>query len=176
MPKLFAVAEKTFKPKLRAAREALERRFHGGVNTMCIVILDVLVFVCIENPSDAVRHHPDYHARRSFYPQLSTTANSPRAYARIQWFKHKSSQMRVLVESERVKPYLAPYRVTLYADDLTGLLPAQVLGLLEVMPAARLILLELAFDFSLLSHVDRTFVRRHGRFGKSQRDRTKNDS
>jgi hypothetical protein len=163
------------KQKMLAARAALARRFHEGADTLCVVILDVLVFLCEENPSEALSTHPDFLAGRSIYPKRKD-AESFLAYAHKQWFHHQLSKMRVLVEDEPTKGWLAPYRVTFYADDITGLLPDQVFGLLEVLPLTRLILVELALDFSPLTAVDRTFVRSHGYFGRSQRDRsTKNE-
>jgi hypothetical protein len=60
--------------------------------------------------------------------------------------------------------------VTLIADDRTGLLPQEVLAILEVMPATRLTMVELAIDFSVVTHVTRDFVLRFGVFGKSRRD------
>ena len=163
------------KQRMLAASAALARRFHEGADTLCMAILDMLVFLCAESPSEALRTHPDFLAGKSTYPKRKN-AEAFLAYAHKQWFHHKSSKMRVLVEDKPTKGWLAPYRVTFYADDLTGLLPDQVFGLLEVLPLTRLILVELALDFSPLSTVDRTFVRWHGYFGRSQRDRfTKNE-
>ncbi len=71
------------------------------------------------------------------------------------------------MESERREAWLPPYRLTLYADDRTGLLPDEVFSVLEVLPDFRMTMLELAFDFAP-DQVSRKFVREHGLFGKSR--------
>jgi hypothetical protein len=154
---------------MRAAREALARRFHGGVRAQCLAILDMLVFSCESDPANALRGLRSFRVRRSNFPR-HTAAESFRAYSRVQWFEHRSSRMKILVESDRSGGWLAPFRVTLYADDITGLVADEVLAILEVLPRTRLALVEVALDFSPLSNVDRAFVRRHGVFGKTHRD------
>ena len=75
--------------------------------------------------------------------------------------------MKFLVESDRREAWLPPYRLTLYADDRTGLLPNEVFGVLEVLPDFRLTIVELAFDFAP-DQMNRKFVREHALFGKSR--------
>jgi hypothetical protein len=75
--------------------------------------------------------------------------------------------MKFLIESARREAWLAPYRLTLYADDNTGLLPGEVFGVFEVLQDFQMTVLELAFDFAP-GHIDRKFVRNHCLFGKSR--------
>lgn len=75
--------------------------------------------------------------------------------------------MKFLIESERREAWLPPFRLTLYADDTTGLLPDEVFGVLEVLPDFRMTMLELAFDFAP-EQMNRQFVRDHALFGKSR--------
>jgi len=75
--------------------------------------------------------------------------------------------MKSLVESDRREAWLPSYRLTLYADDRTGLLPDQVFGILELLPDFRMTMLEVAFDFPA-EEMDRKFAREHALFGKSQ--------
>jgi hypothetical protein len=75
--------------------------------------------------------------------------------------------MKMLIESEPREAWLPPYRVTLYADDRTGLLPDEVFAVLEVLPGFKLTLLELAFDFPV-GKMTRKFVREQALFGKSR--------
>ena len=75
--------------------------------------------------------------------------------------------MKLLLECERREAWLPPYRLTLYADDRTGLLPDEVFGILEVLPDFRLTMMELAVDFRP-ERVNRKFVREHALFGKSK--------
>jgi hypothetical protein len=78
--------------------------------------------------------------------------------------------MRICVESKRQEAWLAKYRISFYADDRTGLLAAVLFSVLELMPRLQLAFCEFALDFSPLSDVDRSYVRRRTVFGKSRRD------
>ena len=75
--------------------------------------------------------------------------------------------MKLLLESERRESWLPPYRLTLYADDRTGLLPDEVFGVLEVLENFHMTTLELAFDFAP-QHMSGTLVRNNCLFGKSR--------
>jgi hypothetical protein len=56
--------------------------------------------------------------------------------------------MKFCIESQRRVGWIAPYRVTLIADDKIGLLPGQVFSVLELLPGRfKLTLVEIAFDF-----------------------------
>jgi hypothetical protein len=83
--------------------------------------------------------------------------------------------MKFLVESDRREAWLPPYRLTLYADDRTGLLPNEVFGVLEVLPDFRMTAMELAFDFAQ-EQMNRKFVREHALFGKSRPVASKGDT
>jgi hypothetical protein len=157
--------------KMRAARESLARRFHPGISSgrECVVILDRLRFLCDENPTEALRGLRGFRSLQG-HRINRTGPESFQPYGRVHWFRRKGSAMKFCVDSERLEEFLAPYRVTLYADDRTGLLPGEVLSILQVMPGVKLTMVELAFDFSPISPVTRAFVRRHAVFGKSQRD------
>jgi hypothetical protein len=80
--------------------------------------------------------------------------------------------MKFSIESKPQERWMAPFRVTLYADDKSGLLPEEVFSVLELLSATqRLTLVELAFDFCGPT-IDRKFVRLFGLFGRSQRVRS----
>ena len=55
------------------------------------------------------------------------------------------------------------------ADDQNGITPKEALHILRRCRFAWLVLVELAIDFSPELGIDRTFVSRHGLFGKSRR-------
>jgi len=134
-----------------------------------MAILDRLRFVCDADPVPALRVLPGFHPGRSVFPRRQNPAWF-RPYGHGQWFHAEKSRMQFYIESDRTEGWLAPYSVTLIADDRTGLLPEEVLAILEVMPTARLTMVELAIDFSPVTNVTRGFVRRFGVFGKSGRD------
>ena len=134
-----------------------------------MAILDRLRFVCDADPVPALRVLPGFHPGRSVFPRRQNPAWF-RPYGHGQWFQAEKSKMQFYVESERQEGWLAPYSVTLIADDRTGLLPEEVFAILEVIPDAKLTMVELAIDFSPVTNVTRDFVRRFGVFGKSGRD------
>jgi hypothetical protein len=122
-----------------------------------------------ENPIPALLTLPGFR-------RLQNTRIRPRnpdefqGYGRAHWFKRNGSTMKFCVEMEPREPWLALFSVTLFADDKTGLLPDEVFAIRELMHGAKLTLAEVAIDFSLVTEVNRRFVRRHGVFGKSLRD------
>lgn len=82
--------------------------------------------------------------------------------------------MRFCLESEPLDFWLAPFRVSIYPDDRVGLVPTEVKSILELMPAAKLIFVELAFDFLPLT-ITQGWIKAHGLFGKSRRDVSRAD-
>jgi hypothetical protein len=153
------------------ARKSLMQRFHSGFNfgRECIAIVDVLRFLLSVDPLPALMKLPGVRTVQSHFIRPSRS-NTHYAYGRVHWFKRTDSKMKFCVESVRQHGYLAPYSLTAYADDKTGLLPAEVFPILNVAPGAKLTMMELACDFSPLSSVTRDFVLRHGVFGKCWRD------
>jgi len=89
------------------------------------------------------------------------------AYGYVHWFESRRSQMKFLIESKRREAWLPAFRLTLYADDRTGLLPEEVFGVLEVLPDFRMTMVELAFDFAP-DQMNRRVARCHALFGKSR--------
>jgi hypothetical protein len=156
-------------PKMRAVRETLARRFHSGAGKECLVVLDRLRFVCDADPVPALSVLPGFRRGRSYFYRRENQAWF-RPYGHALWFHREKSTMQFYVESDRQEGWLAPYSITLVADDRTGLLPEEVFAILEVMPKARLTMVELAIDFSPTTNVTRNFVRRCAVFGKCRRD------
>jgi hypothetical protein len=132
----------------------------------CEVKLDRQQLYCVQNPTAALMAVPSFKSLTGH--QINRPADGRfQAYGRVHWFESRTSGMKFLIESERREAWLPPYRLTLYADDRTGLLPDEVFSVLEVLPDFRLTMMELAFDFAP-KHMDRKFVREHGLFGKSR--------
>lgn len=152
--------------KLAAIHATMSRRFHSGVGAECIALFDVLTFVCPENPTDALRGLANFRSGRSV---IVANADKTR-YCRAHWFDARNSRMKLCVQSEPLDQWLAPYRLTMYADDQLGLLADDVTSVLAETPGAVLTTLELAFDFSPTTGVTASYVRRRGVFGKSLRD------
>jgi hypothetical protein len=164
-----------WKPKKIAARETLKRLARKSGNGQasapapvpgCEVKLDREQLYCVQNPTAALM------AVHSFKSLTGHRINRPadgrfQAYSRVQWFESRTSGMKFLIESERREAWLPPYRLTLYADDRTGLLPDEVFAVLEVLPDFRLTVMELAVDVHP-GQMNRKFVREHALFGKSR--------
>jgi hypothetical protein len=162
--------------KKRAAREALARRFHSrfAAGHECLALLDVLRVTCREDPTPALKEIPTLRSLKKLRLKRKDPATF-QAYGRAHWFVSTTSKTKCCVESDRQGGWLAPFAVSLFADDRTGLLPRTVMDILALLPRTRLILIELALDFSLVSHVTRAFTRRHAVFGKSWRDLSRNN-
>jgi hypothetical protein len=137
---------------MRAARKALAERFHAGFGTgkECVVILDMLRYTMTENPIPAFKGLPGFRSLQSTWIKRPK-AEEFQGYGRAHWFQRIGSGMKFCVESEPREPWLAPYSVTLFADDKTGLLPGEVFPIRELMSGAKLTVVEVAVDFPLVT-------------------------
>lgn len=132
----------------------------------CGVKLDRQQLYCVQNPTAALTAVPGFKSMTGH--RINRPADGRfQAYGRVHWFESRTSGMKLLLECERREAWLPPYRLTLYADDRTGLLPDEVFRVLEVLPDFRMTMLELAFDFAR-DQVSRKFVREQVLFGKSR--------
>src|SRR5947209_3009749 len=108
-----------------AARRRLLERLNFAPSAKCRVIVDRMRGVCNENPSPILVDLPGI-----FRVQSRRIARSSghhfQAYERAEWFHDHRSDMKISMESDPTKHWIWPYRVTLVADDATGLLPEQV--------------------------------------------------
>ena len=137
-----------------------------GLAPSCVTKLDRSQLYCDENPTDVLMGIPGFKSLTGHRIHTPTDGRF-QPYGWVHWFKSRTSGMKFLIESERREAWLPPYRLTLYADDHTGLLPTEVFSVLEVLPNFRMTLLELAFDFEP-EQMSRKFVREHALFGRSR--------
>lgn len=89
-------------------------------------------------------------------------------YGRKTEFTTTGTIRQMVVLSDPQMPHIAKCKMTLIARDHNGLKPQDVLSVLELLPGAKLVLVELAFDFGFKSGVDGEYVRAHALFGKSR--------
>lgn len=132
-------------------------------------MLDVLRLGLDEDPTAALKGLDFLHSDKKHRVER----NNPDEflpYRYVHWFHGPGSAARVCVDSDRQAGWLAPFRVTMYANDVKGLLAGDVLQILEVLPFTYILMLELALDFPLASGVSRDYILRHGVFGKARRD------
>ena len=92
-----------------------------------------------------------------------------KTYARCRQYHSTTNGTKVYWQYERLKGWLKPWKVTIVADDLTGLSYEQIETVVKHCRHYRFLIVEVAIDFSPSTGVDREFVRRHAVFGKSRR-------
>src|SRR5271168_3606392 len=128
--------------KMAAAHAALKRltgkptKAHSSgpaPTPACTAKLDRMQGYCRSDPTAALCGISDLKSGRGH--RIKPPADGRfQAYGRVHWFESRTSTMKFLVESDRREAWLPPYRVTLYADDRTGLVPDEVFSVLEVLP------------------------------------------
>ncbi len=139
-----------------------------NVAPKCHVVLDrlqVLGWPCNQKPPQMLcgfRLAWDTRVR----PQTSIAT-----YGRCRKYRGIGSQTQIYLQYKPCAPWLPPWKVTLIADDKTGLLRSHVEAVIRHCRQHRLLMVELAIDFLPYSGVDRAFVRRHAKFGKTQRNK-----
>ncbi|HEU0047024.1 MAG TPA: hypothetical protein VFQ43_05390 [Nitrososphaera sp.] len=109
--------------------------------------------------------------RDSFVRCQTTTAT----YARCRQYKSLKDDTTIYWQYERLKGWLKPWKITIVADDKTGLSYEQIDIVLSPCRYYRFLIIEVAIDFSHSTGVNREFVRQHAVFGKSRRAHTIQD-
>lgn len=72
------------------------------------------------------------------------------------------------VESNPTNGFVAPFRITIVPGGREGLQWDDLRTVLELLPNFKFVLVEVAWDFPLMSIVDIDYVRKRGLFGKSR--------
>jgi len=103
--------------------------------------------------------------RDSFVRSQTTTST----YARCCQYKSVTDDTKIYWQYSRRKGWLKPWKITIVADDSTGLSRDQIERVLDHCRFYRFLTIEVALDFGPQSAVNREFVKRHAQFGKSRR-------
>jgi len=90
-------------------------------------------------------------------------------YERCRFYQSKENDAKIYWQYHRRTPFLKPWKVTVVADDKTGLSYDEIETVLRHCKFYRFLIIEIAVDFSRSTGVDGNFVRRHAIFGKSRR-------
>src|ERR1700674_1711479 len=163
--------------KMQRAREVLDR--HLGMSwersklaeaegaATCKVCLDRLEVTASEMDESLILAIPGVHGGRNHYLRRKHPKDFL-PYGRRTEFMTNGSIGQVVALSEPSMQHIAPCKITLIARDEVGLRPKDVLSILELLPDAKVVLVELAFDFGFRSRVDGAYVRAHALFGKSR--------
>jgi hypothetical protein len=91
-----------------------------------------------------------------------------RTYPRVRNFKNPKTGTVIYAQYWAAPPWLEPVKLTVVGDDSKGLQRAELETVCRQFRWTRLLTVELAIDFAEASGVDRSFVLRHGLFGKSR--------
>jgi hypothetical protein len=103
--------------------------------------------------------------RRDSFVRTQTTV---RMYCRVRTFESPETGTWAYLQYRGSKLARAPMKLTLIPSDRTGLRPAELRRVANAFRSMRVSSLELAVDFAMSSGVDRTFVLKHGVFGRSE--------
>jgi hypothetical protein len=90
-----------------------------------------------------------------------------RTYERVRNFKNIKTGTTIDAQYRAIPPWLELVKLTIVADDSKGLQRRELESVCRQFSWTRLLTVELALDFEEGSEVDRSFVLRHGVFGRS---------
>jgi hypothetical protein len=99
-----------------------------------------------------------------------------KTYARCRQYQSRKNDAKIYWQYERQKSWLKPWKITIVADDKTGLSYNEIEVVLSHCRFCHFLIIEVAIDFSPSTGVNRQFVRRHAVFGKSRRAHRKSES
>ena len=154
--------------KNAAAKEAQEDRWARERERMieqgcykplsCVCEIDRVVLAVKELNIDSLRGIPGYRFQKKRY------LGKKSRYRRAQPIKGTGSIKKIVVEYDR-RSWAPAYRLTIEPTD-TGLAPADLQSILELLPDFKFSLIEVAWDFPGDSAVDVAYVRRFMLSGK----------
>jgi hypothetical protein len=153
---------KSLLAKMAAARRTLLKMTKNPEGADCVVRLDRLQGYCFKDPTSALTNVPGFQS--SPVIRLRPARGSFQPYACVQRFHSARNKATFVIESEPNDRFMFPFRLTFIADDVDGLLSAQLFSVLEITPDFHMTMVELAFDFT--DGLTRQIVRREALFGK----------
>lgn len=105
-----------------------------------------------------------FNVKSDTFVRCQTTTQT---YARCRQFCSVTSDARIFWQYRPLKPWLGPWKITLVADDRSGLSRADIAKVLRYCCDYRFLIIEVALDFAGSTNVNRRFVSAHAAFGKS---------
>ena len=103
---------------------------------------------------------------RDWFVRCQTTIST---YARVRQYQSVTNDTKIFWQYQRLRPWLKPWKITIVADDESGLSYEEVEKVLRHCRYFRFLTVEIAVDFVPSAGVNRRFVRKHAVFGKSRR-------
>jgi hypothetical protein len=110
---------------------------------------------------------------RDSFVRCQTTTST---YARCRQFKNLTTDTRIYWQYDRQKGWLKPWKITIVADDKTGLSRGEIERVLKHCRSYQFLTVEIAIDFRPSTGVSRQFIRGHAVFGKSHRRAKKKEN
>ncbi|MGA7503068.1 MAG: hypothetical protein WA859_22430 [Candidatus Sulfotelmatobacter sp.] len=107
-----------------------------------------------------------YKVVRDCFVRCQTTTPT---YARSRQYQSATDDTKIFWQYQRRNSWLKPWKITVVADDATGLSYEQLQTVLKHCIHYRFLTIEIAVDFSPTIGMNRRFVRQHAVFGKSRR-------
>lgn len=108
---------------------------------------------------------PGYVVERDSLVRQQT---SIKTYRRVRIYRNRKTNTTIYLQYDRACPWLAPAKLTIVSRDRKGLCRSELESIARAFKRIRLLTVEVAFDFSFSSGVNREFVLRHGIFGRSR--------
>lgn len=93
------------------------------------------------------------------------------AYGRVRVLRNSTSETFVSWSYRPKKFYLTPWKLSICPSDEMGCDLPELVVIAQALPNHRLLLAEISLDFPLHERINRTFVLKHGLFGKSRRNK-----
>ncbi len=108
----------------------------------------------------------------SFVRSETTTST----YARCRQYSSLTNGAKIYWQYSRQKGWLKPWKITIVADDKTGLSRDEIERVLRHCRSYQFLTVEIAIDFRPSTGVNKRFIRCHATFGKSRRRAKKKES
>jgi hypothetical protein len=119
---------------------------------VCVVRLDRLEFTATGIAKKQILDIPGFRSGNNHFVRRKGPENFL-PYRRVANFESDTSIRKMDVLYEPTAPWIAPFKVTLISHDKTGLQPGDALSILELLPGAKVIRIEVAFDFGRLTSI-----------------------
>jgi hypothetical protein len=107
-----------------------------------------------------------YKIVRDCFVRCQTTTAT---YARCRQYDSTTDDTKIFWQYQRLKGWLKAWKITIAADDQTGLSYEDIEKVLKYCHHYRFLTIEIAVDFCSSFGIGKRFVRQHGVFGKSRR-------
>ena len=144
---------------------AIQANVGGDRNTgLCLVRLD-RIQILAEMRTSQLPAIPGFRVERDCFVRRRISIST---YRRVRTCKNHRTGTKLFIQYRPACPWLCAVKITAIGDDRLGLRRRELETIAGSFAKPRLLLLELAHDFSPEVGVDVRFVRAHGVFGKSK--------